>query len=110
MKWIALLAASLTMCQATAEMVYDAYALIPGPVRSAASFYLLVSMDACPAKDAPIGWMRGTYRYRYGDEAACWKFEQQDVKICPAGQYETAVKGTTISPCHLWPTDRFIRP
>lgn len=95
---------------ASASGGYFAYAEVPGPVRQAPSFYLLLSKDVCPSKKAPAGWSRGTYRYRYGDEPACWTLDGEQVKICPAGQYETTVKGTTVNPCHAWPVRNFMEP
>ncbi len=91
---------------------YFSYARLNGMGRS--YFYIMLSKQACPSKDAPKGWKLAAYNYRsnWGDDPACWIAAEQDkVRVCPAGQYETkAIQrdyGTSVSPCHLVPKDEF---
>jgi hypothetical protein len=92
---------------------YDGYAEMRGPAAGMPSFHLLLSRAKCPTPGAPAGWKKGAYLYRQGGpEAACWTTQGQDVRLCPRGQYETEFKdsgygSTTVSPCHVWPLDRF---
>lgn len=111
-----LVGASTMMAQADqvidVDPAYVAYAEVPGPMRGAPSFDVLLTFEACPEKDAPSGWQRAGYMYSHGEEPACWLLEDQRVKVCPTGQYETAYKqtsygSTTVSPCHLLPKDSF---
>lgn len=87
---------------------YEVYATIPGG-RFSPTFHMLLAMEKCPSKGAPNGWKRGAYRYKHGDEPACWITKDDQVKICPSGQYETTYEGTTVSPCHAWPRDNFYK-
>lgn len=94
------------------DPAYVAYAEVPGPTRTAPSFFLLVTMEACPARDAPAGWKRGAYQFKYGEEPACWVVTGDKVKFCPQGQYDTISRqtsygSTTVDPCDLWPKDDF---
>ncbi|HBO5024296.1 hypothetical protein ACEOIC_20120 [Pseudomonas aeruginosa] len=87
------------------EPAYVAYAEVPGPVRNAPSFDVLISMESCPAKGSPSGWKRAAYMYSHGEEAACWILTGTKVKVCPQGQYETGFQqtsygATTVIPCH----------
>lgn len=94
------------------DPAYVAYAEVPGPTRAAPSFDVLLTLQTCPAKDAPPGWQRAGYMYSHGEEPACWLLTEQKIKVCPAGQYETAYTqtsygSTTVSPCHLLPENSF---
>lgn len=107
-----LLAATMAVKANAIDPRFVAYAEVPGPMRGAPSFYLLIAMEACPAKDAPSGWQRGAYLYSHGEEPACWLLDGEVVTFCPQGQYETAYRQTsygttTVEPCHEWSKDDF---